>query len=185
MWSHSSTATSTHLLTLHSGWAWECFRGHPTACPCSHLIPVLPTWELLSYSVMTAQREYLFTHTSQEHGVLMGRHLPGYGSHLGNYPTGLSTQELSTKPSLQSIPSPSVGQIWPWAPQQDLRQQLQDRSVTLGFTGCGLLPAGFLEAFTAPGHWACLHPPPILSLTPGSLSLEEGLPEILSHLWVR
>ena len=46
--------------SLHSRWDWGCFRGSPPTCPCSHLIPALPTWESLSYSVMTAQRGYLF-----------------------------------------------------------------------------------------------------------------------------
>ena len=53
----------------------------------------------------------LVHYTSQEHRILMGRHLPGYGVHQGSYPTGLSTQEWFTKPSLQSTPRPSVGQI--------------------------------------------------------------------------
>ena len=29
--------------SLHSRWAWGCFRGSPPTCPCSHLIPALPT----------------------------------------------------------------------------------------------------------------------------------------------
>ena len=40
--------------------------------PGSHLIPVLPTGESLSYSVPAAQRESSFTHRSQEHRVLVG-----------------------------------------------------------------------------------------------------------------
>ena len=75
------------------------------------LIPVLPMGESLSYSVPAAQRGSSFTHSSQEHRVLVGRLLQGYGVHLGRYPTGLSSQEPGTEPSLQSIPSPPAGQV--------------------------------------------------------------------------
>ena len=39
------------------------------------------------------------------------------------------------------------------------------------------------RGFCCTGH--CLHPPPLLSWTPGLLSLEEGLLETASHLWAR
>ena len=61
-----------------------------------------------------------------------------------------------------------------------------DRSVTLGVSLCGLPPPGLPGASTAAGApGLCLHPPPLLSLTPGFLSLGEGLLEVVSHSWTR
>ena len=82
------TAASSCLLTS-SLWVGP----GPTVCPGSHLIPVLPMGELLGYSVPAAQRGSSFTHPSQEHRVLVGRLLQGYGAHLGRCPAGLSSQE--------------------------------------------------------------------------------------------
>ena len=42
----------------------------------------------LSYSVLAAQIGCSFIHPSQEHGVLVGRLLPGYGAHLSRYLQG-------------------------------------------------------------------------------------------------
>ena len=68
----------------------------------------------------------------------------------------------------------------------ELTNSSSDRSVTLGFTLCGLPPPGLPETSTASGApGLCLHPPPLLSLTPGFLSLGEGLLEVVSHSWTR
>ena len=68
----------------------------------------------------------------------------------------------------------------------ELTNSSSDRSVTLIYTLCGLPPPGLPEASTAAGTpGLCLHPPPVLSLTPGFFSLGEGLLEVVSHSWTR
>ena len=68
----------------------------------------------------------------------------------------------------------------------ELTNSSSDRSVTLGFTLCGLPPPGLPGASTAAGApGLCLHPPSLLSLTPGFLSCGEGLLEVVSHSWTR
>lgn len=109
--SHSSTATSTHLLNSS---LWMClgvFQG------------MSPNMSLFSSNSSTAHvgvtkllcddcTERILVHSPLPgYMVLMGRCLQGYGAHLGRYPAGLSTQELCTEPSLQRASSSSVGQI--------------------------------------------------------------------------
>ena len=107
---HSGQHPPTALFTLDGPRVRS--RTHTPLCVLVlNLIPVLPTGKLLSYSVPAAQRGCSFTHPSQEHRVLVGRLLQGYGAHLGRYPTRLSSQEPGTEPSLQSTPSPPVGQV--------------------------------------------------------------------------
>ena len=68
----------------------------------------------------------------------------------------------------------------------ELTNSSSDRSVTLGIPLCGLPPPGLPETSNAAGApGLCLHPPPLLSLTPGFLSLGEGLLEVVSHSWAR
>ena len=67
-----------------------------------------------------------------------------------------------------------------------LTNSSSDRSVTLGFTLCGLPPPGLPGASTAAGApGPCLRSAPLLSLTPGFLSCGEGLLEVVSHSWTR
>ena len=68
----------------------------------------------------------------------------------------------------------------------ELTNSSSNRSVTLGFTLCDLPLPGLPGASTAAGApGLCLHPPPLLSLTPGFLSLAEVLLEVVSHSWTR
>ena len=158
----------------------------PTACPGSHLIPALPTGASLSYSVPATQRGHSFTRSSQEHRVLVGRLLQGYGAHLGRYPAGLSTQEPCTEPSLQSTPSPPVGRSDPEPLRAGPKLTIAPGQVS--DPGLHMQPPSTkssrdFHCILALG--LCFHIPSLLSLIPGFFSLGEGLLEITSHLWAR
>ena len=175
-----STVASTHLLTS------SLWMGPGWACPGSHLIPALPTGASLSYSVPAAQRERSFTRSSQEHRVLVGRFLQGYAAHLGRYPAGLNTQEPCTELSLQSTPSLPVG----WSDSEPLRAGPEPTIAPGQVSDPGLHMQPPSTKFSRDFHCTlalgpCFHIPSLLSLTPGFLSLGEGLLEITSHLWAR
>ena len=132
------------LLCVHT-------QGTPDPAPdlCRWLILIC----ILSSSVPAAKRGSQFTHPSQGTGLTWADRSQGRGPVWG----GLSTQELCTKRSLQSTPSPLPGQSWPRARQSRIwtnKQLLLDRSVTLGFMRSSLPPPGLPEASTAPGPWA-------------------------------
>ena len=186
---------------------------------------------MASLTVLTS-----FTRTPAAHGALEVRPIPGYGAHLGRYPTPTPAHG-----ALVFRPLPGYGIPWagplqsmglPWSgPSQDTELPLQvpwqgwahrnrahsphcralpahlslrsdtehlragleltnsssDRSVTLGITLCGLLHLVFQRLPLHPGHQASVsnHHPPLLSLTPGFLSLGEGFLEVVSHSWAR
>ena len=102
-----STAASTRLPTsfLWMGPGWV--QG-PTVHPRSHLIPVLPTGKSLSYSACFTERVLIHTPLPGAQGSA-GQAPPRAWGSPGQVPAGLSTQEPSTGPSLQSTPSPPVG----------------------------------------------------------------------------
>ena len=144
------------------------------------------------------------------HGVLVVRPLPGYGAHLSRYPAAHGALVVRTSQGME-LTWAGTRQGWAHrnrahrphcrappahlslrADKEHLRAGLEltnsssDRSVTLGFTLCGLPLPGLPRASTAAGApGLCLHPPPLLSLTPGFLSLAEGLLEVVSHSWTR
>ena len=93
-------------------------------------------------------------------------------------------QELCTEPSLQSAPSPPVG----WSDPEPLRAgpELTIAPGQVSDPGLHMQPPSTKSSRDFHCTWAlgpCLHMPPLLSLTPGFLSLGEGLLEITSHLW--
>ena len=78
----------------------------------------------------------------------MDRPLPGQGARLGR------AQHTGTLHGTLNAEQP---QLSSWSPQSRTwtnKQLLLGRSVTLGFTLCGLLPAGLPEVPLHPGPWA-------------------------------
>ena len=120
-----STEASTRLppssLCMGSGWAHGPGRaqgpregsgprvGSGLHCmPGSHLILALLAGELLSACCSERALVHMPLPEAQGSG---GQAPPRVWGSPGQVPAGLSTQELSTGPSLQSTPSPPVGQI--------------------------------------------------------------------------
>ena len=110
----------------------------------------------------------------------------GMGLTWGRYPAGLSTQEPCTEPSLQSTPSPPVGQSDP----EPLRAgpELTIAPGQVSDPGLHMQPPSTKSSrdfHCTLELGPCFHIPSLLSLTPGFLSFGEGLLEITSHLWAR
>ena len=59
----------------------------------------------LSYSVLAAQIGCSFIRPSQEHRVLVGRLLPGYGAHLSRYPQGSGPRNHAQSPLCRALPA--------------------------------------------------------------------------------
>lgn len=96
--SHSSTATSTHLLKSSLWMGLGVFQGtsHNMSLSSSNSSTAHVRVSKLLCDDCT---ERMLVHSPLPgYRVLMGRCLPGYGAHLGRYPAGLSTQELCTEP---------------------------------------------------------------------------------------
>ena len=125
-----------------------------------------------------AKRGSQFTHPSQGTGLTWADPSPGRGPIWA----GLSTQEPCTEPLLQSTPALFLGR----AGSEHLRAGYGLTAAPGQVGDPGLYSVwppstGLPEASTAPTALGlCLHPP-LLSLTPGFLSLGKSLLEILSH----
>ena len=149
------SALMKHLVSCGKHSELELLHGYTrgTPDPAPDLYPWLLLICILSNSLPAAKKGSLFTYPSQGTGLTWADRSQGRGPVWG----GLSTQELCTKRSLQSTPSPLPGQSWPRARQSRIwtnKQLLLDRSVTLGFMRSSLPPPGLPEASTAPGPWA-------------------------------
>ena len=59
----------------------------------------------LSYSVLASQTGCSFIRPFQEHGVLVGRLLTGYGAHLSKYPQGSGPRNRAQSPLCRARPA--------------------------------------------------------------------------------
>ena len=169
-----------HLVSCGKHSELELLHGYTrrTPDPAPDLYPRLILICILSNSLPAAKRGSLFTYPSQGTGS-HGQTPPRAGDPSGQ---GSAHRNRAQSPCCRAPPALFLGRVG--------SEHLRAGYGLIAAPGQVVDPALHSmwppEASTAPRALGlCLHPPLLLFLTPGFLSLGEGLLEILSRSWPR